>query len=354
MADMVTRRFQRHSSIFCLAVAGLLAGCGGPSDEQPVDTQLAVWSEFLGDGELQQQLPFVQSEGVDLYLAIHSTRIGEPALEQLIVQYAATGAEVRAWLLLPDDQGYWPNEHNLDAMREATMRLADWRDAANLPIDWVIFDMEMSLQRTRAVADVIEAEGTVAGLDLVKEGRDPEAFAANRQTLSELVVDLQARGLKVGCVTYPTVLDDMADGDDDIQDQLDVPIYGVPWDEASFMVYQSLIYDLYGSWQGPDIIHSYSQSAVTDFGQRAAVALGIVGSAGIDPVNMSYPDASTLLTDLAAAISTGVTNVSIYSLDGLSQQNDPSEWLERATAPAVPEYFEADNLRSLIQGILDG
>jgi hypothetical protein len=173
--------------------------------------------------------------------------------------------------------------------------------------------------------------------------------------MTALVDELRARDLRVAAVTYPMVLDDAADGDDDIADAFDVPVTGPAWDEVSFMVYQSLIYDLSGSWHGPDVVHSYAATAREQYGERAAVALGIVGSVGIEPVAMPYPDAATLVADRGATRAAGIERVSVYSLDGLA----PLAAAERETwlAPGVvrvPELVDADGLRSLVRGLLDG
>ncbi|MBI4700846.1 MAG: hypothetical protein HY744_06735 [Deltaproteobacteria bacterium] len=349
-----------RAAVAVLAAAALCAGGGGcgaePAALPPAvaSPALALWSEFLSDAEVRAALPLLAKEGAALYLALSAARIGDPALAALLRDAAGAGVPVRAWLLLSEQDGYWANEHNASEVRAAALAFADWREAEALPVGWLIFDLEMALERSRAVSEAIEQEGLVAGLEKIKEGRDPASFAAHRQQYFELVAELQARGLRVMGVTYPMVLDDAADGDDDIQDELDVPIGGVPWDEASFMVYQSLIYDLSGSWHGPDVIYSYARSAVEQHGARAAVALGIVGQAGIDPVSMPYPDASTLLRDHAAARAGGAGSISIYSLDGLLQQDDPGAWLDAVVAPVVPEEGDAEVLRGQIRGFLDG
>ncbi len=326
----------------CLAI---LASCTTEKGPPP----LSVWSEFLPDEEVRDALPFLAEEKVGLNLAIPSARIGDPGLEALLFDAQDAGIEVRAWLLLDEADGYWPNEHNVDAMRTATTAFADWRESAALPVDWLIFDMEMSLERTEAIAEA----GGLTGLPLIEEGLDPETFVISRAAYVSLVEDLQARGLKVMAVTYPMVLDDHLDGDDDIQDKFDVPIAGVPWDEVSFMVYQSTIANLSGEWHGPDVIASYTESAVEVFGDRASVALGIVGSAGIVASDTErYPDAPTFLGDLAAARASGVP-VSVYSLDGILEQEDPGAWLDRDIEGVEPRPVTARSLRNLIRGILD-
>jgi hypothetical protein len=338
-----------------VALLLLTCACGAEGDDpvQPAERRLALWSEFLDDAQVRAQLPLLVEEQADLYLAIPAARIGDASLADLIRAAHDDGVGVRAWLLLSEEDGYWPNEHNLAAMRAATTAFADWRDEAALPVDWVIFDMEMSLERTRAIAATIEQDGPLAGLTMILDGEDAGAFAAHRDELATLVEDLRARGLRVMCVTYPTILDDGDDGDDQIQDRMDVPVVGVPWDEASFMVYQSLIHDLSGSWHGPDVIESYARTAKDLFADAATVALGIVGTAAVDPVDAPYPDEATLLADVAAARAGGVDRISVYSLDGVLEQDDPGAWLDAERAAETPPEGDADDLRGLVRTLLD-
>lgn len=338
-------------------LVALLAACGGGGEDvgPPGERRDALWSEFLSDDAVRGELPWLAEHHLDLYLAIPRARIGDAALAALVRDATAADVGVRAWVLLDEADGYWPNEHNIPAMRAAALALADWRDAEALPIDWIVFDLEMSLARTRAIADVIETQGTVAALDAIKAGRDAAAFATHTAEMSALVDEVRARDLRVAAVTYPMVLDDATDGDDDIADAFDVPVAGPAWDEVSFMVYQSLIYDLSGSWHGPDVVHSYAATAHAQYGERAAVALGIVGSAGIEPVAMPYPDAATLVADRGATRAADIERVSVYSLDGLAAlaAADRAPWLAPG-AVRVPELVDAEGLRSLVSGLLDG
>ncbi|MGE0547934.1 MAG: hypothetical protein AB7O24_00870 [Kofleriaceae bacterium] len=335
-----------------ISIIASLAGCGDNRDAAPGYRRDALWSEFLSDDEVRAQLPWLSEHSVDLYLAVHSTRIGDPALATLIRDAVTSNVGIRAWLLLPEADGYWPNEHNVSATRDAVLAFAQWRAAEALPIDWIVFDLEMPLARTRAVTDAIEADGPFAGIELIKQGRDPVAFATHRAELAALIDDVHALGLRAASVTYPMVLDDAGDGDTDIEDELDVPVTGIAWDEASFMVYQSLIYDFSNAWHDQDVIHSYATTARELWGDRAALALGIVGSAGIEPVAMPYPDAATLAADRAAARAAGVDRVSVYSLDGVVQMPsaERAAWLDPGTPPGP---LGDDIVREFIRSVLD-
>ncbi|MBI2893552.1 MAG: hypothetical protein HYY06_08360 [Deltaproteobacteria bacterium] len=68
---------------------------------------------------------------------------------------------------------------------------------------------------------------------------------------------------------------------------------------------------------------------------------------------MPYPDADTLLADHAAALFAGVSGISIYSLDGVVEQDEPGAWIDAGLEPADPPAGDAESLRDLVRALLD-
>src|SRR5438309_499226 len=108
----------------------------------PAAPSLAVWSEFLPFAQVGDQLALLQRKHVALYLAIHQEQIGDPELLALLRRAQARGVEVRAWLLLPDADGYWPNAGNVEQVKGAVRQFLDWTRAAGVAVPWVVLDME--------------------------------------------------------------------------------------------------------------------------------------------------------------------------------------------------------------------
>ncbi|MBX3271370.1 MAG: hypothetical protein KF729_13980 [Sandaracinaceae bacterium] len=164
---------------------------------------------------------------------------------------------------------------------------------------------------------------------------DRPAFEAARAALSEHVGAVRARGVRAVAVTYPQVVDDLGDGDPDLQDALDIPVDGVPFDEVAFMVYQTAFAEAQGDWIGPGLVRSYALDARAHFGERATMALGIVGTAAIfEHDGPPYASPSALGEDIGAALGAGVARVEVFSLDGMVELGDVAGWL--AGTEAVP------------------
>jgi hypothetical protein len=157
----------------------------------------------------------------------------------------------------------------------------------------------------------------------------PPKLRAAREALSLGVSWLREAGLEAHAVTFPLVLD-QPDGSTLLEDALDIPVSGIDWDEVSFMIYQTPIAQLVGTWLGPELVRSYASSAVERFGARAGLDLGIVGDAGVgvDP-GLRYRSPEALWQDIDAARSAGIGlgSLRVYGLVGVNQRGGVGRWL---------------------------
>ncbi|MBI5513759.1 MAG: hypothetical protein HY909_08320 [Deltaproteobacteria bacterium] len=345
----------------CVLLASLAAGCETPVTARadaavaPPDVgvvtpvALGVYSEFVPPSQVRGALGALAARRATLQLAIPAARVGDPELLGLLREARGAGVPVRAWLLLERSEGYWPNEGNLTRYREAALALLDWTAREGVSPEALIFDVEPAYAYTLELRRTW-SQGLGAVLERMRGHRDPAAFRASVAAMTELVEAVRARGVRPVCVTYPQVVDDALDGDDDLQDALDLPVRGVPWDEVSFMVYQTGFAEGVRAWIGPGLVGAYARDARRAFGERAVIALGQIGDAGIfPPAGPVYTDPAVLSQDIAAASDEGMRRVELYSLDGMFSQGGVPRWLG-ATSPR-PEPGEGSALVILVRSL---
>ncbi|RME07404.1 MAG: hypothetical protein D6812_00165, partial [Deltaproteobacteria bacterium] len=247
MKSPIRSRRSHLRSLFSFLFLLLLSPHPAPAETAP---PLALWSEFQSDAEVTAALPMLARDGIALYLNIPSTRIGDPGIANLIESAAAHGVPCKAWITLPYDQGYWPGETNRVLFRSAVEAFVAWVQAEALPVSWIVFDMEIDFataQQIGALGQAI-AEGDLRAIhDLYRvfaETYDREAFLAAAADYAALVDALHEAGFLAQVTTYPTVLDDLYDGDPDLQDITDTPVVvaevPIDWDLLSFMVYRTI------------------------------------------------------------------------------------------------------------------
>ncbi len=317
----------------------LLLPCCFPAELPAVE--LAAWS---GEGgpyhQIEGWMDILVEQDVDIYLNIREEDLSDPDLMSLIRECNASGVEIRAWLVLPVELGYWPSEISADEMFAFSERFLDWTEANQLDVRWICVDMEIPIQQSRLLTELLENGQFLKAAYILARNMDEESFEYAVSVYTDLVESAHARGVSVHCVTFPQVLDDFQDGDHDLQDALQLPVLPVPWDEISVMVYRSHYRDIFGFDMGAYLVYDYSKDIERLWGGRGCIDLGVVGDPG-------YADSRCARADARGIKAAGVGKVHFYSLELILEPGGEGiEWFRavREAGPRVPLYRPAVSL----------
>ena len=279
-----------------------------------------------------------------LFLGIRDEDIGDAELLHLLREAESQGVTVRAWILIPIEDGYWAGETNADQYAQACMDAAHWFIDEGLPIDWIVVDMEMNRLEIEAITEDIVNGNWLAALAKFQDNFDLDHYNQAAARFQKLVDDLAAIGFHTMVVAFPLILDDMLDGDPFIQDAMGTPIAPVTWDEVSFMVYSTYYEELTGLDFSPYLVYDYARSTVELFGDAASIALGITEQ---------MDSFETLDAEIAAAKAAGIERIQIFAFAQTHERPDADSWHDTFyTAPITPEPDNATHiLRSMVQGL---
>jgi hypothetical protein len=316
---------------------------------------LGFWTESVPLETLEAHLDDLATMGVEVNLGLTPSRVELDEVVAFVQAADAAGVTVAFWPELEPEDGRWPNARNLDAFEPWWHELVGLVEDHDLPVETFIVDMEMSILEMQAVETTLAEQGVIAATQLLLGRYDPAIYQEGKARFEALVLDAQGRGLKVRLSTLPLIGDDFQDGDEDLQQLMDCPVQGIPWDEASLQVYRSIFDQYGGALDGearafdPWLVYSYAVSARELFGDAAAVDLGIVG---FD----DWASPQDLREDAAAALAAGIDlgHQDVFALDQLLQLEDPGAWSvgPEELDPVVPaEDSAVEDLRDLIQGL---
>jgi hypothetical protein len=314
-----------------LGVLLLASGC----QDDPTGSR-AVWSERVPLEDVRDHIATLARHNAELYLAVRPEDLGGE-LRELIRDANSSGVAVRPWLQLPDT-GLWLNERNAVAFRDFASAYADWAEQNGVPTEWVVFDLEPSFDFADQVLALVGEGQLGAALDLAVAQFNPPDYAEARAEIAAMVADLHDRGIRCMAVTLPWVIDDLRDDDTDLQDISNIPVTGIDWDRVSIMVYRTTVTGQLDRAISPGYVASYARDIVALFGDRGAVAIGTIGSAGF-LTDSGYVIPVELSLDVQAAASAGIHDISIFSLDGMVEVGDPDAWLEAAWQPTLGYAF---------------
>jgi hypothetical protein len=337
-----------------LALAVTLGGGCNFAWPAPFETDRGVYSEFLAFAEVEQQLPTLAAHTTELYLAIRPSDVGTGALESVLLGARRNGVPVRAWLLLDDADGYWPGEHNLAAFDDHVRTFWDWSESLKLEVEWILVDMEPSLEVSNMLAGALESGDLASAVPVLLANRDRAKFDASREAWIDAVDDWHDQGIRVAVVGLPYLLDDFGDDDPDIQDMFDSPLDGPDWDEVGFLVYQNL-YGTADARLGAPLVFDYARTARDRYGDRAAIALGTVGDIGKNTSSIGYSERAALEADLDAARGADIAKLHVFGLDGMQQRGGTDEWIaDLAIEGSTPTVTDAVVQARAMVSTLDG
>jgi hypothetical protein len=305
-----------------------------------------VAAEFMTPTEIEAALPLLASRGVGVVLDWPSTELAEGNARYALVRRAnARGVEVRPWLLLPREQGYWPNSTNAREFDRAARLLADnWLAAGLAPATFVI-DMEMPLARAQRFADLAVALDLGGLTSFMREGINRTQYAEATRIYRELVDYLHGRGFRVELSTLTQVLDDYADFDDGLRQAMNIPVAGIAWDVCTFQLYRTLNSFVLGGTLGPTTsyyVFDYARIARQLFGGRAGVGIGMTDPGDLAPTAPSYTSPTQLREDIDAASLAGIArqNIGLYNLRGIVRRAPSTDWFPARSAfifPPLPD-----------------
>jgi hypothetical protein len=331
----------------CIIIFLLIAACSGGSgsdetamsqeNQQPVQQEAVceevapcvygLWSEFLTPDETAAQIPVLKERGIALFQNIPSDKIFDEAYGELFRTASCSGVEVRAWLTLPEKDGYWPNEKNAALFSSTAIELAQWIRANNWNINWIVVDMEPDFEMLKKLLASLGSFDIATAVRILAENSDDEGYILTHGIYSRMVEELHSMGFKVMVTTFPMLLDDLADGDSTIQNLLNIPVDGIAWDQISIMAYSTIFESLLKTDVPEYLVYSYGVDAVKYYGDRAAIELGMIAQIGM----ISYEgisDPEVLKKQVGAAKAAGLKDIHAYSLDGILSFDNPQDFLD--------------------------
>jgi hypothetical protein len=347
-----------------LALGLVLVACGeedaAPAAPASFD---AAWAEFMTPAEIGAQLPLLREREVAVNVAWHASAIDDPARIGLVRDGESAGVRINPWLLLSEEDGYWPGSTNAALYDAAARELMDAWSAAGLAPTTLLVDMELPFAQAQELTTLLTSEPVdLAGVVALFEANiDRTQFADATAIYAALADEAHARGWRVALTTLPQMLDDHEDGDDDLRQAFTIPVDGIEWDSLTFQAYRTLFGDLVASMDvAPPtayFVYRYAQKARELYGDKGGVDVGLVGSGVTD--STVYAGPHQLAEDVAAAMAAGAPRaaIQVYNLDGMFERGDAEAWLAEV-APAAPppedqataELVETD---AALDGILD-
>jgi len=299
----------------------------------PVDCEYAIKVINRAMKDLAADLPRFAARDLTLYLSVNASHVGDADFAALLEQALALGVRVKLWPLLSPEEGAWCNEDNLEPFWANVFSILDYVASVPNNVRTVVINSELGSPKIDLIQKYFSESNWDGLIEVIKGNYDAARFLQSQARQQEMVDELHARGFEAQITTYPYLLDDLLDGDPDIQDAANVVLEGVAWDRLAFTPYSAAYTADFGNPYGPYFVYSYAKLARERFGDKADIALGLVAPG--DP--HSYTSVEQLAADVAAAKAAGVGRIDVFDLNGMLSGDLFDQWADALlAAPAVP------------------
>jgi hypothetical protein len=213
------------------------------------------------------------------------------------------GVPVIAWLLLPEEQGYWFNVKNVDLARQRYERFRAWTQEHGLQWQGLGMDIEPDYNE---MVGLIQRRRSLL-FPVLRRFLDRRALRAAHVGYWNLVCQMRVDGYPIDSYHFPLIVDERKVGSTFIQ-QL-AGLIDVPTDRDVLMLYTSMFRP-----HGPGILWSYAGEAQSVGVGSTGGGVQIEGIAELPPL-----DWVEFSRDLRLA-GRRTEDVHIFSLEGCLQQ----------------------------------
>lgn len=306
-----------------------------------------VFCEFLAPEVLGDPatIALLKRRGLEPIIALPPEAETE-ALGRAIGQVEGAGIAVGAWPLFSDGDGYWLSTENAARFPARARAALAFLEAHGVRPRSLTFDLEPPLSHARRLLGGGGREGLryLAGHALSQEGQR-HARAAVLE-IGALSATLRGQGIEVFAAILPLLLFDLGAAEPFTQALFHTPVAHSSVDVLCPMAYSSMIGPMLRLDRAGEarLVYLLGRRILAEMGPaRASLALGLVGPGKLGN-EAHYQDPSALAEDVAAARAAGISDLAIFSLEGILAQPHPERWLDALTAQAkrpAPHWVDA-------------
>ena len=318
-------------------------------DDDTIDFEYSI--KTWNHGAVLPYLPNFASRGLRLYLGATPSSIGSQNLTDILTQAESLGVPIT--LCTYPSAGGFANEENIDIFTDDVNDFLDWLDTLTHAVDTIAINMELGHPIDTEMQDAWANRDIQLLIDLFRNTLDRTMFPVSVSKYQSLVQEIKNRGFEVQITTFPFLIDDMNDGDTDIQDICNSPLDGIDWDRIAPCAYSTEYSHMAGTFSDwPYFVYSYAKTAKELYGDAAVVHIGLVRYEGTP----AYFTPDDLAADVAAAKAAGVKRIEVFKFSGmLAYPNyDFDDWADAFLAePEIPPRDTAVDLTRMLLPVAD-
>lgn len=251
-----------------------------PAQDNP-NFRVSFYCEFYNNATFtDSHLNTLKAYNSHIFLAINESQLINNSLAVNVTKRLnSANITVYAWLLLDQSKGYWAADSNVMEFEALVNTFFSWAALNDLEYGGVMVDSEPDLQRLETIRRQIRHFNLYGVLADLRGTATSSLHQIAQQKYANISRSIQMNGYESMVVGFPFPIDDLIDGDDDLQRLMGVstiPPYN--WNYSSFMIYRTAYREMLGADFGSYMIYSYGKTIWNMFGNSSSVSLSRIGT----------------------------------------------------------------------------
>lgn len=287
--------------------------------------------------KLIEYLPKYAEYGFKLYLGVNRNCINMPLFKEILLQAEKLGIDVKLCPYIdPARGGGFINESNIAEAEKLVHEILDYTESIHKTITTIVLNIETGPPNDHLLREAAAKWDVKKLAQMASKDIDRNHYLETTQKLKTMVQKMHNRGYKVQITSFTFLLDDLADGDTDLQDLFNIPMENIAWDTRSFCAYSTEYGALGGFPITPYFVYTYALSARMRYGEEACIAVGLIQNTG-----NRYTAPNQLAADIAAAKAAGIKKIDLYNFAGMIgyPQYTFDDWAKTTRVDPKPPKF---------------
>ncbi|HPO17184.1 MAG TPA: hypothetical protein PLI09_27360 [Candidatus Hydrogenedentes bacterium] len=304
--------------------------------DDPAGYEFSIKTSGVNE-KLLEYLPKYAEYGFILYLYVDRGHIGKPLFKEVLLQAEKLNLRVKLCPgLSPALGGPFPNEENIGEFEKLVHEILDYTESINKVVTTVVLNIETGPPKDKLLQDAVAAWDIKRLAQMAAENINRVQYSESTKKIEALIQKVRNRGYEVQITTFPLLLDDLADGDSDLQDLFNIPMENISWDTRAFCAYSTEYGTLGGFPISPYFVYTYSLSALKHYGENTWIALGLIRYN-----NRGYSSPDQLAADIAAAKAAGIKKIDLFFFPGMTgyPQYTFDDWAKTTRVDPKPPKF---------------
>lgn len=261
----------------------------------------------------------------------------------MIKIYNENEIPVSIWATMRDDMGYWINEKNAQDFDKYIRELVEEIEQKHLNIKGICIDMETPLKDVQRLSNPKSKLDPIILLGkAITHNLNKNRYNKAKEILKGTCSYIRGKNLESYVTCARHCYYDLRFNSEIMQNAMEIPVFDIEWDKYNLMYYATMIRQELGKLKRVNVDYliyhqiKHLKEALKD---KLAISVGVtnIGKLGNEAY---YESIEEFTKDIGILKECGVEDFSLFSLDGIMQENRLEKFLSAMhnAKPTKPDY----------------